>query len=288
MVPLSVIFNLPIFFVILKKQYLTIPFGISIAAILGISLFVIYPFFWVVLCVFFFSSSMLSKMKAKEKFNTTIDFAKGSAKRDAMQVIANGLIPFLFALGYVLFELIPNTVESDTILHNPISPLFIGVFVAFAVHTADTWATEIGILSKEPPRLVTNLRQIVDPGTSGGITINGCVASIFGGVLIACVYLVAIVFSSPTSSVNGRVILILFLIIIGGFSGSIIDSIEGATIQGIYYCNHCKKETETNPHKRCGNKTKLCRGSQLINNDFVNMSSAFLVTCCISLIISIF
>lgn len=287
MVPFSVLFNLPIFFVILKKKYLTVPYGITVAAILGISLFVIYPFFWVVLCVFFFSSSMLSKMKAKEKSNTTIDFAKGSAKRDAMQVIANGFIPLLFAFGYVLFELLPKIVESDTILHNPNNPLFIGVFIAFAVHTADTWATEIGILSKKPPRLVTNLRRIVDPGTSGGITLNGCLASIFGGVLIGIIYFFAIVISFPPTAINGQIIIILFLIIVGGFSGSVLDSIEGATIQGIYYCNHCKKETETNPHKRCGNETTLYRGNRLINNDFVNLSSALLVTCFISLLVSI-
>jgi uncharacterized protein (TIGR00297 family) len=287
MFPLSLLFNFPIFFIILKKHYLTFPAGIGVAAILGISLFVIQPFFWVVLCIFFFSSSVLSKLKAKEKFNTTSDFAKGSTKRDAVQVIANGLIPLLFALGYAVSELLPNLITSNTTLTNPFNPFFIGVFVAFAVHTADTWATEIGILAKNPPRLVTNLRRKVDPGTSGGITINGCLASLFGGVLIALVYSIALVFTSPTIAINGKGIIIFFLISIGGFFGSILDSIEGATIQGIYYCDHCKKETETNPHKRCGNETTLYRGDKRINNDFVNMSSALFITSCISLIVSI-
>ena len=70
--------------------------------------------------------------------------------------------------------------------------------------------------------------------------------------------------------------------------GSLLDSIEGAAIQGIYYCNHCEKETETNPHKRCGNETHLYRGIQLINNDFVNLSSALIVASCISLILHFF
>lgn len=285
MVPLSVIFNLPILFIILKKQYLTVPVGITVAAILGISLFVIQPFFWIVLCIFFLSSSVLSKVKAQEKSNTISDFAKGSTKRDAMQVIANGLIPLSLALGYAVFELLPNLIASNTALHNPFSPFFIGVFVAFAVHTADTWATEIGILSEKPPRLVTNLRRKVDPGTSGGITINGCFASFFGSILISMVYLAAIVFFSSTIAINRQIIIIFFLIIIGGFSGSILDSIEGATIQGIYYCDHCKKETEINPHTRCGNETTLYRGNQWISNDFVNMSSALIITFCISLMV---
>lgn len=223
-------------------------------------------------------------MKAKEKSSTTSDFAKGSTKRDALQVIANGFIPLLFALGYFLFELLPNLSASHTNPHNPFDPLFIGVFVAFAVHTADTWATEIGILSKSSPRLVTNFRQRVDPGTSGGITLYGSSASLLGAVLIAAVFFVsALIISSST--INETLLLSFLLIIIGGFLGSILDSIEGAAIQGIYYCNHCEKETETNPHKRCGNETTLYRGIRLINNDFVNLSSALIVAFCSSLIV---
>lgn len=284
--PLSIIFNLPLLFINLKKQYLTVPFGILTGAILGVSLFVIQPFFWVVLCVFFFSSSFLTKLKAKEKQRTTSNFAKGSSKRDALQVIANGIIPLLFAFGYFFFEVFPNLTSNLTNPHDPFSPLFIGVFVAFAVHTADTWATEIGILSKKRPRLITNLRQSVDPGTSGGITLHGCFASLLGASLIATTYIVSvfIIFSVEIT----QIMLVSFgLIVIGGFLGSITDSIEGAVIQGIYYCDHCKKETESNPHKRCGNETRLYRGIKIINNDFVNLSSALILAFSISLIISL-
>lgn len=226
-------------------------------------------------------------MKAKEKSSTTSDFAKGSTKRDALQVTANGIIPLLFALGYFLFELLPNLVASHSNPHNPFDPLFIGVFVAFAVHTADTWATEIGILSNNPPRLVTNIRRRVDPGTSGGITLYGCTASLFGAVLVAIVYLIsALIISSMT--INDILLISFFLIIIGGFLGSVLDSFEGAAIQGIYFCKYCEKETETNPHQRCGNETTLYRGIQLINNDFVNLSSALILTSCISWIVLIF
>ena len=285
--PLSIIFNLPLLFIILKKQYLTVPFGVLAAAILGVSLFVIQPFFWVVLCIFFFSSSILTKLKAKEKQITTPDFAKGSSKRDAMQVIANGIIPLLFAFGYFFFEVSPNLAFNHTNPHDPFSPLFIGVFVAFAVHTADTWATEIGILSKKRPRLVTKLRQSVDPGTSGGITLDGCFASLLGASLVATTYLISVFIISSVGIT--QILLVSFnLIAAGGFLGSITDSIEGAAIQGIYYCDYCKKETESNPHKRCGNETRLYRGIQQINNDFVNLSSALILALGISLIILLF
>lgn len=284
MTPLALIFNLPIFFIILRKKYLTFPGGITAAAVLGLSLFIIQPFFWIVLCIFFFSSSILSKVKTNEKSDTVMEFAKGSSQRDALQVVANSLVPFLFAIGYGVTEFLPKLIDSNVTQHNPLNPFFIGVFVAFAVHTADTWATEIGILSKRSPRLITNLHKIVARGTSGGITIDGCAASIFGAGLVAIVYLAIVILAFPNVIINGRVIMIICIIAIGGFLGSIIDSIEGASIQGIYYCNYCEKETETNPHKRCGNETLLSRGFALINNDLVNMSSALVMTICIYLI----
>jgi uncharacterized protein (TIGR00297 family) len=228
----------------------------------------------------------MSKVKETEKLKATLDFEKGSTKRDAVQVVANGLIPLFFALAYGLFELFPNLSASNSIYYNPYSPYFIAVFVAFAVHTADTWATEIGILSKSNPRLVTNLHKKVLPGTSGGITFIGSAASLLGSILIAIIYLVVSVV--PTFVITGNLFVTFVLIIIGGFMGSILDSIEGATIQGIYFCDNCGKETEANPHKRCGNETRLSRGIQLINNDLVNLSSTIIVTCVIMLIISQF
>jgi uncharacterized protein (TIGR00297 family) len=277
MIPLAILINFPILIIILRKQYLTVPLGVTTAASLGVILFVIQPFFWLALLIFFFSSSVLSKIKAEEKSSVASDFAKGSTTRDTMQVVANSLVPLLFACGYLVFEILPIVIESNIIDQKPFSPFFTGVFVSYAVHNADTWATEIGLLSKRTPRLVTRLTQKVNAGTSGGITIDGCIASILGSATLAIFYLIAITVISPAMIFNYQTIIIFFLIVAGGFIGSLVDSIEGATIQGIYYCKHCEKETESNPHPRCGNETKLKRGNKLINNDFVNASSSLVV-----------
>ncbi|MFX0151882.1 MAG: DUF92 domain-containing protein, partial [Candidatus Hodarchaeota archaeon] len=258
-----------------------------IASGLGIIFFIIQPFFWLAMIVFFFSSSLLSKFRVQEKSQVTMDFEKGSTKRDAIQVIANGFIPFLFVCGYAIFEILPNILESEVLIHNPYSPFFISVFTAFAVHNADTWATEIGILSKRTPRIITNLNLKVPPGTSGGVTTDGFLASILGGLLLAVVFLGATILLSPSMILIDRIIASTILIIVGGFIGSILDSIEGATIQGIFYCNHCNKETESNPHPRCGSKTTLKRGNIWINNDFVNLTSALIVTMIIFLFVSV-
>ncbi|MFW9779954.1 MAG: DUF92 domain-containing protein [Candidatus Heimdallarchaeota archaeon] len=227
--------------------------------------------------LFFISASVLSKYKSAEKTSASLDFEKGTTKRDAMQVVANGTVALILVVGYGFFDLLPLLLTNQTVIPQITSPFFVGVFIAFAVHNADTWATEIGLLSNRKPRLVTNLRKQVMQGTSGGITIDGLAASLFGAMVIAGVYFSAYLTIPPNSHDIFMIGLAMGVITIAGLIGSVVDSIEGATIQGIYYCEPCAKETESNPHPRCGNPTTLIRGNIVINNDIVNVSSAFIV-----------
>jgi uncharacterized membrane protein len=64
------------------------------------------------------------------------------------------------------------------------------------------------------------------------------------------------------------------LVGIAGFVGSLADSVLGALVQGIYYCDSCGKETEKTVHK-CGKKTRLLRGFREFDNDAVNFLSTF-------------
>lgn len=57
---------------------------------------------------------------------------------------------------------------------------------------------------------------------------------------------------------------------LGGLAGSVIDSLLGATIQQIYYCDNCQKDTERKVHK-CGHDTRPLRGWSWLNNDLVNL-----------------
>lgn len=56
-------------------------------------------------------------------------------------------------------------------------------FSHFACCLGDTLASELGILSHSRPRLITTLKP-VPPGTNGGMSIGGTVASIAGGGII--------------------------------------------------------------------------------------------------------
>ena len=53
----------------------------------------------------------------------------------------------------------------------------------FACCLGDTLASELGILSRSPPILITTLKP-VPPGTNGGMSVTGTLASLAGGTLM--------------------------------------------------------------------------------------------------------
>ena len=57
---------------------------------------------------------------------------------------------------------------------------------ALVAANADTWATELGVLSRSPPRLVTTLRQVA-PGTSGAVSGVGMLAATAGAAFVGLV-----------------------------------------------------------------------------------------------------
>jgi uncharacterized protein (TIGR00297 family) len=209
-----------------------------------------------VLLTFFFSSSILSVILKKQKQQVNEKYAKGS-RRDAGQVLANG--------GVATSCVIVGTFFPD-------QPIFWWIYcAAFAAANADTWATEIGVISKSPPRLLTSFQQ-VEMGTSGGITLLGSASALAGATLIAGI---ATIFRPE--------MFVLFLIAFAGLFGSLVDSLLGATVQGIYYCGACQKETEKHPKHTCGGQTTIIRGMNWLNNDWVNtfctLSAVILFGC---------
>ena len=150
------------------------------------------------LVTFFATSSALTRWHAERKRHP-----EHRGGRTAGQVIANGLVAAILA---VWFGIAPS-LEVIT--------AFAG---AIAAATADTWATEVGLLSPSPPRLITTWRR-VQAGTSGGVTLLGTAVGAAGASLIA--RLGQLVFGTSHD-----------VVWIAAMGAMLIDSLLGATLEG--------------------------------------------------------
>lgn len=227
--------------------------GAIAATFTGTIIFGIGGWQWAILLLtFFITSSALSRAFKKRKQKLEDEkFSKGS-QRDAGQVLGNGGIATFFA-GLNLFY--PN---------EPI--LWLCFSAALAAVNADTWATELGVLNPNPPRMITNLTKIVDKGTSGGISLLGTFASLLASSLIAV--LATFLNPNPTPFPANY----FLLITMAGLAGSLFDSLLGGTVQAMYFCPRENKETEKHPLHTCGTPTVHIRGWKWLNNDLVNFA----------------
>jgi len=216
------------------------------AIVVGTLVFAMGGLAWAILLIaFFVTSSALSRYQARAKEPLAEKFQKGH-RRDLGQVLANGGWGALLALAYGF---------------SPQPILFVAFVGAMATVNADTWATELGVLSKTLPRLITNGR-VVAIGTSGGVTLIGTLVAFCGALLIG-----ALAFAARLEIRDWRLISISA---VAGLIGSLFDSLLGATVQAIYYCDFDQKETESAIH-RCGRATRLIRGWRWLDNDWVNL-----------------
>lgn len=118
----------------------------------------------------------------------------------------------------------------------------------YAAVAADTFSSELGILSSSPPRLITSptLRK-VPPGTNGGVTLIGTLAGFLGAFVIASTSVILLPFcpvidtrlsSSLRPGLLGgnswglweKAAWVCFVTVWGG-SGSLLDSFLGGWLQ---------------------------------------------------------
>jgi len=208
---------------------------------------------WTVpILAFFVLSSILSKIGKKQKVRFNLIFEKSST-RDAGQVAANGAGAAIVMLLWYFF---PQEIFYY---------VYLGILAAV---TADTWGTEIGIMSQSEPRSILNFKK-VPPGTSGGISFWGTLGSYVGAMVIFFSGLAWLVHAER----NPLNMLQLFLSVsFGGLIGSLFDSVLGATIQAQYKCQVCSKVTEKKTH--CNELSKHIKGKFWMTNDAVNFGCA--------------
>ena len=206
--------------------------------------------FAVPLLVFFFTSSLLSKIGKARKAAANRGDAK-TATRDAAQVWANGGVATLMALLFGLFSARWPQIQVRYVML-----LFLA---ALAAVNADTWATEIGKLSQTPPRLLTNWKPVA-PGTSGAISGMGT----FGAFLGAFIIPLSAIFLWPNLTFTE-----IFAVAWAGFLGSLIDSVLGATLQA-QYTDQTTRETTERAIGSDGRSAIRLRGLPWFTNDVVN------------------
>ncbi|SFL26671.1 TIGR00297 family protein [Paenibacillus sp. 1_12] len=250
-----------------RKQSLSVS-GAVAAVIVGTLLYALGGLPWYgTLMVFFLTSTLLTKWKHKRKAAVESNYAK-SGRRDAGQVAANGGLGTLLCLGNSIWP------------HSLWWAAFIGVMAAV---NADTWATEIGGLSRSLPRSIVSGRR-VPAGTSGGITVAGLAASFCGGLLIGAAgwAFTSTGWGQPIGGSSAASIAVtttmgfiglLLLGALGGMAGSLSDSWLGAVLQVMYRCPVCGKEIEINRHCNDTQAVRI-RGAVWMTNDAVNVISS--------------
>lgn len=205
--------------------------------------------FIVPLLAFFITSSLLSRLGRRRKA-ANAHGVKG-ATRDAGQVIANGGIAALLVL---IFRFLAY---SQLVPLDGLRAVLILDLAALATVNADTWATEIGGLSRAKPRLLANWRP-VEPGVSGAVTGLGLVGALVGSVVIPLT-------AMPLWKLDPAEFLV---VVWAGFLGNLIDSLLGAGAQAVYRDPATGDLTEQS--KTDGHLNAVVRGIPWMNNDVVN------------------
>ena len=143
------------------------------------------------------------------------------------------------------------------------SPVYLAVFAAcLGEACSDTWASEIGVLSKKDPVSILTFTK-VPKGLSGGVSVLGTCSAMLSSVLYG-------IFAA--SCYEGIHISLVMVVIFSSFAGVMADSLLGATLQAHFYDEKEDLLTEHSRDKE-GNALKLVRGIRFMDNDIVNLTS---------------
>lgn len=210
----------------------------------------------ILLVVFFISSSALSHFKAQsQNKRDAARFFDKTGRRDIGQALANGGAAALCAVAF--------GIAVDPATRSSWQVAMVG---ALAAVTADTWATELGVLSRRPPIMITTLQPAI-PGRSGAISAGGTLAAVASAAFIAAAFLVTeFAFGAQNAAALLRSGIAA---IVGGVVGSLCDSLLGATLQAQFHDPLLDKLTEK-PLDAHGRSHSLIAGVRWMNNDLVN------------------
>ena len=188
--------------------------GVLSGTLLGVLIIVFGGIEWfAVLMVFFVLGGVFTKYEYKYKQSLGIAEAEGGA-RGYKNVFGNGLVAMILAVAGGVFGW---------------HVFLIGYLGAVATATGDTLASEIGETWRGKPRMITTFEK-VEPGTDGAISALGEFSALLGAGAIG---IIAVLLGLIDYHIA------LIAIIVGGFIGTNVDSLLGATLENRGYLgNH--------------------------------------------------
>ncbi len=220
--------------------------GFIAAAVLGTVLFIFGGWLCFLSLVLFFILGSLTSHIGRMKKKDAVLLHEHSGARGASQVMANGLPSLIMAVSFYFSDM---------------EGFLVAAIACFAGAAADTFSSEIGMLSKKMPVSILNFKPI-QRGLSGGITSLGIAAGFLGAILISLTGVYKFGFKIVINSV------------ISGIVCSIVDSLLGAAIQAKYIIPSDDSLTERSD--KDGFPLELVHGVRWINNNVVNFISIFI------------
>ncbi|KAK3325191.1 integral membrane protein DUF92-domain-containing protein [Apodospora peruviana] len=218
---------------------------------------------FVLLIVFFLAGTRVTHVKENIKSTLTLHSrgsSGGEGPRNHVQVLANSLTASMLSLlhAYQLRSreqaLLRTTIFGKGSTPAPPADvgslcfawggdlLVVGIIANYACVAADTFSSELGILSKSQPRLITSptLRQ-VPRGTNGGVSLVGLGAGLLGSMVVVTATVMFLPFcteetvgklgGAAASWTNEQRRVLILGLTVWGFLGSVVDSILGALFQ---------------------------------------------------------
>ena len=201
---------------------------------------------WFVIVAVFFALGVAFTLYAYGYIRDMGTAQEKGGVRSWPNIMANGGVASVVALV--------NILKPELAL----SALFLG---AISTSAADTVATELGLLSRGKPRLITSPKKVVPPGTSGGVTPLGVMGALFASLVIGSMALFL--------GVGQGSMTVVLVCVVGGIFGACFDSMLGAAVQRKGHCVICLKPTEALKH--CGESTHVAEGLSCVENNVVNL-----------------
>lgn len=225
--------------------------------------------FGAMLLVFFFTSSKLTKFGDEKKRKIDPEYKEGG-QRNWLQVLSNAGIASLLVILFWLMSGSEDKCLDST--ESKFATALIGSIIGhYSCSNGDTWSSELGILSDAQPRLITTFKP-VRRGTNGGVTKAGLIAAAAAGSIVGLTFVLMGFFTTNcmfNKSLNQ--LLVIPLSTVAGLSGSVIDSLLGATLQFTGFCSVRNKIVG-----KPGPTVKKISGLKILDNNAVNLVSIVL------------